>query len=154
MKAGAFFLALVTLALALAACAGIDFGNVVQVRTPAEIQTTTGYPARMSLNESDAAYRAWFEDVQRVGVDWKNSIERGREVSSMLGQLTLGALSEVGPSVAGVPLLSGAAVLVPSLATWFFGRSMGAKAAETTWQSKIDSYNEALKRARAGTEAV
>lgn len=152
MKAGAFFLAIATLALALGACAGFDFGDVVKVATPAEIQQTTGAPARMSLNESDAAYRAWLEDTQRVGVLWRNSIERGNEIRSMLGQLTMGALADVGPSVAGVPMLSSVAVLAPSLAAWFFGRRSGAASTDKLYAEKIDSYNTALKRVKSGEE--
>lgn len=152
MKAGAFFLALISLALALGACAGIDFGDVVKVPTPTEIQQTTGAPSRMSLNESDAAYRAWLEDTQRVGVLWRNSLERGNEIRSMLGQLTIGALADVGPAVAGVPVLSSVSILAPSLAAWFFGRRSGSAAADKLWSEKVDSYNTALKRAASGEE--
>lgn len=152
MKAGALLLALIMSALALAACAGFDFGDVVKVPTPAEIQQTTGAPSRLSLNEADAAYRAWLDDTQRAGVAWRNSIERGNEIRSMLGQLTMGALADVGPSVAGVPILSSVSLIAPALGAWFFGRRSGSADTERLYTEKIESYNTALKRAQSGEE--
>ena len=100
-----FIFALVMVSLALAACASFDLGDIIKVKTPNAIQQTTGLPSRTSLNEAQSEYQAWYESVQRNGTQWKNYIERGEEIRGLLGQLTLTALDEFGPAIAGVPVL-------------------------------------------------
>lgn len=59
----------------------------------------------MTLNESAIQYRLWYERMQVEGAQWKNSIDRGREVAGVLSQLFM---SEVANSslAAYMPLLA------------------------------------------------
>jgi hypothetical protein len=139
----AFIFGLLMLAIALAACAGFDLGDIVQVRTPASIQQTTGLPARTSLNEAEAEYRAWLENVQRVGAQWKASIARGNDVRTLLGQLTLSALDQVGPTLAGVPVAGPALPALTGLIGLFIGAGRLRKEKEA-------SFNKGLKEGRNG----
>ena len=140
----AFAFGLGMVSLSLAACAGFDLGDLVQVKTPRAIQQTTGLAARTSLNEAEAEYRAWFEDVQRTGAQWKASIERGTEIRGLLGQLTLSALDQVGPTLAGVPVLGPALPALAGLAGLFLGSGRLRKEKEA-------SFNKGLKQAAAIT---
>lgn len=137
----AFGFAVLMLALALAACTGIDIGDVVHVRTPHEIQQTRGLPGRMTLNEAEAEYQAWFDDVQRAGAQWKAAIERGGEIRGLLGQLTLSALDEVGPTLAGVPVLGPSLPALTGLVGLFVGAGRLRKEKEA-------SYNRGLETGR------
>ncbi len=137
----AYAFGLVMLALALAACAGFDLGDIVKVRTPNAIQQTTGLPSRVSLNEAEAEYRAWFEDVQRTGAQWKASIERAGEIRGMLGQLTLNALDEVGPTLAGVPVVGPALPALTGIVGLFIGSGRLRKEKEA-------SFNKGLKEGK------
>lgn len=142
----AFGFGLLMLTIALAACAGFDLGDIVQVRTPTSIQQTTGLPSRTSLNEAESEYRAWFEDVQRVGTQWKASIERGNEVRTMLGQLTLSALDQVGPTLAGVPIVGPALPALTGIVGLFIGSGRLRKEKEA-------SFNKGMKEGRNGNGA-
>jgi len=137
----AYAFGLVMLTLALAACAGFDLGDVVKVRTPNAIQQTTGLSARVSLNEAEAEYRAWFESVQRTGAQWKASIERAGEIRGLLGQLTLSALDEVGPTLAGVPVVGPALPALTGIVGLFIGSGRLRKEKEA-------SFNKGLKEGR------
>lgn len=137
----AYAFGLVMIALALAACAGFNLGDIVKVRTPHEIQQTTGLPSRVSLNEAEAEYRAWFEDVQRTGAQWKASIERAGEIRGLLGQLTLNALDEVGPTLAGVPVVGPALPALTGMVGLFIGSGRLRKEKEA-------SFNKGLKEGK------
>ncbi|MBX3364012.1 MAG: hypothetical protein KF866_04535 [Phycisphaeraceae bacterium] len=137
----AYAFGLVMLTLALAACAGFDLGDVVKVRTPNAIQQTTGLPARVSLNEAEAEYRAWFENVQRTGAQWKASIERAGEIRGLLGQLTLSALDDVGPTLAGVPVVGPALPALTGIVGLFIGSGRLRKEKEA-------SFNKGLKEGK------
>lgn len=134
--------ALVLLTLALAACAGLDFGDIVKVKTPNEIQQTRGLPRATTLNEAEAEYQAWFDDVQRTGAQWKASIERGGEIRGLLGQLTLSALDEVGPTLAGVPVAGPALPALTGLVGLFIGAGRLRKEKEA-------SFNKGLEKGSA-----
>jgi hypothetical protein len=134
----AYIFALAMISLALAACAGLDLGDIVKVRTPTAIQQATGLPARISLNEAEAEYRAWYEGVQRTGAQWKAGIERANEVRGLLGQLTLNALDQIGPTLAGVPVLGPALPAVTGLVGLFLG-------AVRLRKEKEASFNKGLK---------
>lgn len=127
--------AAVLVAVVLSACASLDYGDLIRVRVPNEIQQQTGLPSTTTLNEAEAEYQAWFEDVQRNGANWKNDIERASELRAVFGQLTLGALNEVGPQVAGIPVLGAAAPSLLMLATYWLG--VAGKSRE-----KEKSYNK------------
>jgi len=142
----AYAFGLVMLALALAACAGFDLGDIVKVRTPHEIQQTTGLASRVSLNEAEAEYRAWFEDVQRTGAQWKASIERAGEIRGLLGQLTLNALDEIGPTLAGVPVVGPALPALTGIVGLFIGSGRLRKEKEA-------SFNKGLKEGKTLNDA-
>lgn len=137
----AYAFGLVMIALALAACAGFDLGDIIKVRTPHEIQQTTGLPFRVSLNEAEAEYRAWFEDVQRTGAQWKASIERAGEIRGLLGQLTLNALDDVGPTLAGLPVVGPALPALTGIVGLFIGSGRLRKEKEA-------SFNKGLKEGK------
>ena len=142
----AFLFALAMLTLALAACVGFDLGDIVKVRTPHTIQQTTGLTARTTLNEAEAEYRAWFENTQRTGAQWKASIERAGEVRALLSQITLSALDEVGPTLAGVPVVGPALPALTGLVGMFIGAARLRKEKEA-------SFNKGLKEGNAITTA-
>jgi len=135
---------LVMVTLGLAACAGFDLGDVVKVKTPNEIQQTRGLPSTTSLNEAETEYRAWFDDVQRTGAQWKASIDRGGEIRGLLGQLTLTALDDIGPSLAGVPIAGPALPALTGLAGLFIGAGRLRKEKEA-------SFNKGLEKGAAST---
>ena len=125
---------------AIAAVAGCDIGEIVQTSTPNMIQQQTGLPARMSLNDAEAEYQVWFATVQEAGTRWKASIEKGNQTAALLSQLFMGTLDELGPLVAGVPILGPALPAGGLLLGLFFGRRGMAKEKEA-------SFNEGIKRA-------
>lgn len=137
----AFGFGVVMLSLGLGACAGFDLGDVVKVKTPSGIQQTRGLPRTTTLNEAEAEYRAWFEDTQRVGAQWKASIERGGEIRGLLGQITLSALDDFGPTLAGVPIAGPALPALTGLAGLFIGAGRLRKEKEA-------SFNKGLKEGR------
>lgn len=131
--------ALLLLSLALASCAGLDLGDVVKVKTPNEIQQTRGLPRSTTLNEAEAEYQAWFDDVQRTGAQWKASIDRGGEIRGLLGQLTLSAVDAVGPTVAGFPLAGPALPAVTGLVGLFIGASRLRKEKEASYNKGLEN---------------
>lgn len=136
-----YLIVMLIVVLLLAACAGLDLGDIVHVRTPNAIQQTTGLPAKISLNEAEAEYLAWFDNVQRTGAQWKANIERADEIRGLLGQLTLSALDEFGPTLAGVPVLGPALPALTGLAGLFIGSGRLRKEKEA-------SFNKGLKEGR------
>lgn len=136
-----YVFAAVMLSLVLAACAGFDLGDVVKVKTPNTIQQTTGLASRVSLNEAEAEYRAWFENTQRTGSQWKASIERAGEIRGLLGQLTLSALDSVGPTLAGVPVVGPALPALTGIVGLFIGSGRLRKEKEA-------SFNKGLKEGK------
>lgn len=125
----------------LAACAGFDAGDLVQVKTPPAIQRTEGLPSRMTLNESEFEYRAWLEDTQRNGAKWKENIEKGNAIRVLVNQLTLQALDEVGPTLAGIPVIG---PLLPAI-TGILGLGLGAGYVR---KEKEKSYNAGIEKGK------
>tara|TARA_B100001094_G_scaffold330972_1_gene397728 strand:+ start:3719 stop:4180 length:462 start_codon:yes stop_codon:yes gene_type:complete len=130
------------LAVTLAACAGFDIGDVIQVKTPREVQQRYGLQARTSLNEASSEYEAWLEDVQRTGADWRHSIEKGEEIRSMLNELTLHGLDQIGPSVMGVPLLGPLLPFGAGMAGLFVGQRRLRKEKESSFKAGIREGTE------------
>ena len=133
-----FGFGLVMVSLALAACAGFDLGDVVKVKTPNEIQQTRGLPGTTSLNEAEAEYRAWFDDVQRSGSQWRAAIDRGDEIRGLLGQVTLGALDEFGPTLAGIPVVGPAIPAMTGIVGLFVGAGRLRKEKESSYNAGIE----------------
>lgn len=141
VKHAAFGVGLAFVGLILAACAAVDLGDIIKARTPAVVQQQTGVPRTLSLNDAEAEYRAWVEQTRLAAAQWRASIERSNEVRSMLAQITLGALDDVGPAIAGVPVLGPALPALTGLAGLFLGGSRLRKEKEA-------SFNKGLKEGR------
>lgn len=124
----------------LASCAGLDLGDIVHVKTPHTIQQQTGLPAKISLNEAETEYRVWFLNIQDAGTQWQTNIEKGNQIRGLLSQLTLNSLDELGPIIAGVPVLGASLPVLSGLVGIFLGVRGKAK-------GKEKSYNAGLKKA-------
>lgn len=138
----AYIVLLVLIATVLAACAGFDVGDVVRVKTPNVIQQQKGLPASTSLNEASSEYKAWHDEVSRVGAQWKSNIERGNEIRTTLNQLALTALDDVGPTLAGIPVLGPALPLLTGLGGLFLGARGLRKEKEKSYNAGIDKATE------------
>lgn len=134
-----FVIAILLLSAALAACAGFDLGDMVKVKTPTAIQQTVGLPAQTSLNDAEAEYQGWLSNVQRTGAQWKANIDKANAIRATFNQLTLAALDEVGPTLAGVPMLG---PLLPA-ATGILGLFLGSSRLR---KEKENSYNAGLEK--------
>ncbi len=143
----AYIFALVMITLSLGACSGFDLGDIVRVKTPNTIQQTKGLPSTVTLNEAEAEYRAWFEETQRTGSQWKSNIERAGEIRGIFSQLTLSALDQVGPTVAGVPMLGPALPAMTGLVGLFLGTGRLRKEKEA-------SFNKGMKEGRVALPTI
>ena len=137
----AYIFALIMITLSLGACAGFDLGDIVRVKTPNRVQQSTGLAATTSLNEAEAEYRAWFEETQRTGSQWKSNIERASEIRGIFSQLTLSALDQLGPTVAGIPMLGPALPAMTGLVGLFLGIGRLRK-------EKESSFNKGMQEGR------
>lgn len=136
-----FVIAILLVSATLAACAGFDLGDMVRVKTPTAIQQTVGLPAKVSLNDAEVEYQGWLSNVQRTGAQWKTNIDKANAVRATFNQLTLAALDEVGPTLAGVPMLG---PLLPA-ATGIFGLFLGSSRLR---KEKENSYNAGLEKGK------
>ena len=136
-----YLVGLLLLALVLASCAGFDLGDIVKVKTPNNIQQTTGLPATLSLNEAETEYQNWFNQTQTTGAQWKGNIEKAGELRGLFGQLTLSALDTVGPTVAGLPVLGPALPALTGIVGLFIGSGRLRKEKEA-------SFNKGLEKGR------
>lgn len=141
MKIGIYILGFLLVGALFAGCAGLDLGDIVHVKTPHTIQQQTGLPAKITLNEAEAEYRIWFRTIRDTGTQWQANIEKGNEIRGLLGQLTLNALDDLGPIIAGVPVLGASLPVLTGLIGIFLGTSGKAK-------GKQDSYNAGIKKAK------
>lgn len=139
----AFVFALVMISVGLGACAGLDIGDFVKVKTPTEIQQTRGLPSKTTLNEAEQEYRAWFDDTQRNGAQWKAAIEQGDEIRGLLNQVSLGALDEFGPTLAGIPIVGASLPAFTGLAGLFFGVSRLRKEKEASFNAGLERGSKA-----------
>ena len=137
----AYIFALVMVTLTLGACSGFDLGDIVRVKTPNTIQQTKGLPSTVTLNEAEAEYRAWFAETQRTGSQWKSNIERAGEIRGIFSQLTLSTLDQVGPTVAGIPMIGPALPAMTGLVGLFLGTGRLRKEKEA-------SFNKGMKEGR------
>ena len=143
---------LVTVVLLLAACAGFELGDFIQTDVPIVVQKTHGLPEHMTLNAGTEEYQAWFAETQRVGVQWQNSLERGNQVRNLLSQITLRALDQIGPTIAGVPVLGPLLPALTGLLGMFLIKRPGdvskdalAKEKDAWTKEKEAAYNKALE---------
>lgn len=141
MKIGVSILGFVLLGSMLASCAGCNLGDMVHVKTPHSIQQQTGLPSKISLNEAEAEYRMWFTNTQEAGTQWQANIERANRIRGLLGQLTLNTLDDLGPIIAGVPVLGASLPVLTGLVGIFLGTRGKVK-------GKEKSYNAGIKKAK------
>lgn len=121
---------LLTAGVVLSACASFDWGDIVQAKTPIGIRQSEGLPPKMSLNDAQAEYRAWFEDVQREGERWQEEIVSASEVVGLFQQLTLSAVDSFGPAVQGIPVAGPLLYTALAGGVGFLARSSGKRKGE------------------------
>ncbi|MEM8737240.1 MAG: hypothetical protein AAGG38_02015 [Planctomycetota bacterium] len=136
--------ALALLASVIAACSGLDFGDVISVKTPQDVVETTGLPTKLSLNEAETEYQNYVEDFQRGAAQWKGNIEKQNQVRGVVNQFTLGVLDSVGPAIAGVPVLAPFVPLLTGLGGLVLKRP-GDVSKDDLRKQKEDSYNAGLE---------
>ena len=85
--------------------------------------------------------RAWFENAQRVGAQWKASIERAGEIRGLLNQLTLSALDQIGPAMGGIPVLGPALPALTGLAGLFIGSARLRREKEASFNKGLREGN-------------
>jgi len=136
-----YIVGLLCMALVLASCAGFDLGDLVKVKTPNNIQQTTGLPSTLSLNEAEVEYQTWFNGTQTTGAQWKSNIEKAGELRGLFSQLTLSALDSVGPTVAGLPVLGPALPALTGIVGLFIGSGRLRKEKEA-------SFNKGMEKGR------
>lgn len=125
----------------IAVVGGCDIGDVVKVDTPVIVQQNHGHPAKMSLNESIDAYDAWTAEVKLEGQQWRRQIEEGEEVAAFIGNITLQAVNDLGPTVAGIPVYGG--ILSAGLGiVGLFVRRPGDVSAKAVTKEKEASFNK------------
>lgn len=119
----------------LASCTAFDLGDLVKVGTPESVQRSEGLSATLSLNDAEHEYRKYFENVQADLVRWRSEIERADQVAGMIGQLTLNALDQAGPMIAGVPVLGSSLPVVAGLVGLALGRGNLRKEKEKSYNA-------------------
>ncbi len=137
-----FVVVLVAIASVIAACTATNVGDMIHTKTPNTVQQQKGLPAKLTLNEAEQEYRAYFEETQRTLSTWKGNIEEANEFRGLLNQLTLNALDTVGPIVAGVPILGPALPALTGLAGLFLGTSRLRKEKEASYNAGIEKAKE------------
>jgi predicted PurR-regulated permease PerM len=139
-----FLFVIVFLVLGLLSFAGCDMGDMIHVKTPNTIQQQTGLASTITLNEAESEYQSWYQHMQTAGSQWKSNIEHANEIRNMVNQLSLSALDQVGPTVAGVPMLGPLLPAASGLLGLFLGSTKLRK-------EKEDSFNKGLDEGRKTT---
>jgi hypothetical protein len=138
----------VAIAASLVAISGCDVGDLIRVKTPRVVQQAEGLSRTLTLNDAEAEYRQWLSQTKEVGMQWRNGIDRANTIRTTFNQLTLSFLDEIGPTVAGVPLLG---PLMPGL-TLLIGtliKRPGDVSGKVLQKEKQDSYNAGLENGKA-----
>jgi hypothetical protein len=139
-----FLFILTFVVLGLLSFAGCDMGDMIHVKTPNTIQQQTGLASNITLNEAESEYQLWYQHMQTAGSQWKSNIEHANEIRNMVNQLSLSALDEIGPTVAGVPVLGPMLPAASGLLGLFLGSGKLRK-------EKEDSFNKGLDEGRKTT---
>lgn len=149
----------VAAAVLVASLGGCDFGDLVRVDTPRNIQSTEGLPSRLTLNDAREEYEDWIAAARNDSMRWRTGIERSQEITNLLEQFTLQQLNDVGPAIAGVPVLGPALPLITGLAGLLVtgpGQTTRKKAeaekkaeSEKAWDEAKDEAFKEYARARA-----
>lgn len=149
-----YIVGLLLMALVLTSCAGFDLGDLVKVKTPNNIQQTTGLPSTLSLNEAEVEYQNWFNQTQTTGAQWKGNIEKAGELRGLFSQLTLSALDTVGPTVAGLPVLGPALPALTGIVGLFIGSGRLRKEKEASFNKGLEKGSGLAGGTPAGGSGV
>ncbi|MBX3382140.1 MAG: hypothetical protein KF864_01390 [Phycisphaeraceae bacterium] len=149
-----YIVGLMLMALVLTSCAGFDLGDLVKVKTPNNIQQTTGLPSTLSLNEAEVEYQNWFNQTQTTGAQWKGNIEKAGELRGLFSQLTLSALDTVGPTVAGLPVLGPALPALTGIVGLFIGSGRLRKEKEASFNKGLEKGSGLAGGTPAGGSGV
>ena len=133
-----FLFILTFVVLGLLSFAGCDMGDMIHVKTPNTIQQQTGLASNISLNEAESEYQFWYQHMQTAGSQWKSNIEHANEIRNMVNQLSLSALDEIGPTVAGVPVLGPMLPAASGLLGLFLGSGKLRKEKEASFNKGLD----------------
>ena len=133
-----FLFILTFVVLGLLSFAGCDMGDMIHVKTPNTIQQQTGLASTITVNEAESEYQFWYQHMQTAGSQWKSNIEHANEIRNMVNQLSLSALDEIGPTVAGVPVLGPMLPAASGLLGLFLGSGKLRKEKEASFNKGLD----------------
>lgn len=133
-----------------AAISGCEWGDMVRVDTPKNVQESRALPAKMPVNDAVYEYEDWLAATERDGRRWQAEIESASQIVAFLNTFSLRAIGELGPAVAGVPVLS---ALVPALVGLggLLVRRPGDVSATDAKRQSDQNWDEAFQ---AGKQAV
>ncbi len=146
-----FLFVITFLVLGLLSFAGCDMGDMIHVKTPNTIQQQTGLASNISLNEAESEYQLWYQHMQTAGSQWKSNIEHANEIRNMVNQLSLSALDEIGPTVAGVPILGPMLPAASGLLGLFLGSGKLRKEKEASFNKGLDEGRKTTSMPVAAT---
>ena len=124
--------------LTLAACAGLDFGDVVKVDTPRSLVDRDDLPARLSVNAAEVEYERWLQTVQIDAKQWAAEIEKGGESAAMLASITMSGIDVLGPAAAGVPYVGALLPALTGLAGVAVGKRRVRKEKEASYRAGLE----------------
>ena len=143
-----FLVVLLVIGCSWATARGFNLGDIIEVKTPIELQEAYGLSRKMTLNDSRKAYKRWSDEIQYVGAEWRGDIDGGAEVEGFLDNLTMKAFDYVGPTVMGIPVVG--PLLFPLVG--YIGMRIKRKGDSTPEQlneQKESSYNKGVGVAEA-----
>lgn len=133
---------LVLIAGFMGACAGFDMGDLVRVETPVQVQREKGLPKSLTFNQAQTEYEQWLSGVQATGAQWKGDLEDADYIVGALSQLGLQQLNELGPTLAGVPVLGPSSTVLLGIAGYAFGQRNKRKEKEKSYNAGLDKRNQ------------
>lgn len=136
----------------LGALAGCDLGDVIKAKTPNGIQQREGMPAAMSLNDAVYEYQQWYNRTQADGAAWKANIDRADEIRGLLGNLAMTGLNDLGPEVAGVPIIGPSFTGLLALGGYFLGTGRLRKEKEKSYNAGLETGADTATRAASATK--
>ena len=138
----------------IAGCAGLQFDDIVKVRTPIGLQQDMGLPPQMTLSEARVAYEESVNEFKTRSQVWRESIDDASAFVGVAEQLTLQGINEIGPSIMGIPVLGPSLPLLGVLTGLFFKRPGDASKKEVEEKTNA-AWDEAFAAGKAAAlEAV
>lgn len=134
--------------IAIASVSGCDLYDVVQAKTPPGVQKTEGLPGKLSINDSRSEYEKWLNATQTDAATWRSNIESAEEIAGLFSNLTLSALDEAGPMIAGIPMGGALLPVIAGLVGVFLKRPGDVTQAQLRAEKEA-SFNSGLKKAAA-----